>query len=594
MASTDSGTEKVKGGAGAKGTAGNHQGDGNSKSSAATKDTKPPVVVGGQHAGLLPKRVGKYRSDPEDIRELKALYKDKMLPIEKSCQFSKFHHNEIFDAELESKPTVMLVGQYSTGKTTFIRHLIGMEYPEMHIGPEPTTDRFIAVVYGEEPQTIKGNAATAMVNQLPYSGLSLFGASFLNKFSVAVVPAEPLAYMNIIDTPGVLSGEKQRTSRGYDFSKVSRWFAERSDMIILMFDCSKLDISDEFKLVIEELQPHEDKVHCVLNKADQLDSESLMRVYGALLWSMGRIFKGAEVSRIYVGSFRDAPILREELVPLFQKDEEVLKKHLQELPRACSMRKVNEIIKRIRLTVVHLCVLGHLRARMPYLWGKEAAQTRLIERLQEVFDHVRATYNLSEGDFPKIEEFRAKLQISDFSSFPPTDRKTLMVLQDLLSQDIPRIVEKVATRGGGDSAGDGDEAGRVGPKLFTMPTSAEADTEYSSSTLYLAVAVGVLVVAVIGGYIAMSFLDPRTKVAILASLRGFVSTLGWGIEVSLSAIGKWLNAQKKLAGETLTNVEERLDLSAAAAAAAAAIRGGGGGGGGGGGDAAIAPVRAEL
>ena len=55
------------------------------------------------------------------------------------------------------------------------------------------------------------------------------------------------------------------------------------------------DISDEFKSVIEELQPHEDKVHCVLNKADMLDTESLMRVYGALLWSMGKVFGGAEV-----------------------------------------------------------------------------------------------------------------------------------------------------------------------------------------------------------------------------------------------------------------------------------------------------------
>ena len=139
--------------------------------------------------------------------------------------------------------------------------------------------------------------------------------------------------VNIIDTPGVLSGEKQRTSRGYDFAKVSEWFANRSDLILLMFDPSKLDISDEFKSVIEELRPYEDKVHCVLNKADSLDPESLMRVYGALLWSMGKIFHGAEVTRVYVGSFKEDLVIREEHVALFKKDRESLLAKLDDLPK---------------------------------------------------------------------------------------------------------------------------------------------------------------------------------------------------------------------------------------------------------------------
>ena len=71
----------------------------------------------------------------------------------------------------------------------------------------------------------------------------------------------------------------------------------------------------------------------MLNKADQLDQESLMRVYGALLWSMGRIFKGAEVARIYVGSFRDEHITRQEHTVLFEKDKKVLLGHLQQLPK---------------------------------------------------------------------------------------------------------------------------------------------------------------------------------------------------------------------------------------------------------------------
>ena len=221
----------------------------------------------------------------------------------------------------------------------------------MHIGPEPTTDRFIAVVHGEDGNVIKGNSVTG-VSELPFAGLSVFGGSFLNKFEAAVVSSPRLRSMTIVDTPGVLSGEKQRISRGYDFSKVSRWFAERSDLILLVFDAYKLDISDEFKSVIEELRNHEDKVRCVLNKADGLDTESLMRVYGALLWSMGKIFKGSEVTRVYVGSFSDEPIKKEELKPLFEKDYSTLLRDLNDLPKACSMRKVNEMVKRIRLLIV--------------------------------------------------------------------------------------------------------------------------------------------------------------------------------------------------------------------------------------------------
>lgn len=49
---------------------------------------------------------------------------------------------------------------------------------------------------------------------------------------------------------------------------------------------------------------------------------------------------------------------------------------------------------------------------MPYLWGKERIQNKLIDNLQETFDFVRNKYRLSEGDFPNIE---GKVQIASCS-----------------------------------------------------------------------------------------------------------------------------------------------------------------------------------
>ena len=88
-----------------------------------------------------------------------------------------------------------------------------------------------------------------------------FGGTFLNRLQCSHVPAESLNGVTLIDTPGVLSGEKQNTDRGYDFSAVIEWFAAKVDRILILFDAHKLDISDELRNAIRAVRGHDEKVY---------------------------------------------------------------------------------------------------------------------------------------------------------------------------------------------------------------------------------------------------------------------------------------------------------------------------------------------
>lgn len=374
---------------------------------------------------------------------LKAIYRKAVLPLEKRFRYDYFYESPILkDVEFDSKPQVLLIGQYSVGKTSFIRYMLGRDFPGQRIGPEPTTDRFTVLLNGPEERTIPGNALSVHPD-LPFRGLERFGVSFLSKFEGSQLPSSVLKSITLVDTPGILSGEKQRTNRGYDFIKVVSWFAERADLIILLFDAHKLDISDELKGTIDSLKGHEDKIRCILNKADQIDRQQLMRVYGALLWSLGKTMTSPEVARVYVGSFWQEPLQNVDNADLFEKEEKDLMKDLAFLPRQSAVRKINELVKRIRKVKTLAYIIGYLKLQMPNLIGKEKKQQKLINDMANVFRVILKKCNLSPGDFPDISKFTQKLKDVKFSEFSALKQDQIDSLEKCLTVEIPKLMEEL-------------------------------------------------------------------------------------------------------------------------------------------------------
>jgi EH domain-containing protein 1 len=409
------------------------------------------------------------------IERLKVLYKEKMLPVESLYKFNEFHMPFMIDAEFEAVPQVLMIGQYSTGKTSFIEYLLGRKFPGQRVGPEPTTDRFVAVMHHTEERVVPGHAL-AVQQGSAFRGLERFGTGFLEKFEGAQVPSKILQNMTLVDTPGILSGEKQRLQRGYDFTDVCNWFAKRSDLILLLFDAHKLDISDEFKRTIERLRGMDDKIRCVLNKADAVDEQKLMRIYGALMWSMGKIVDTPEVLRVFVGSFWDHPLDHDDCAKLFEAEEADLMADFRALPRNSAVRKINELVKRARLAKVHACIIGHLQAEMPSLMGKEKKQKELMANLPNVFRAVQKAHGLPPGDFPDIEEFQAKLGEGYlFNKFPKLKTALITSMDEVLARDIPELMAHLPKR---EEVAKSAEAGGFGSGggAAAAPQSAAADT----------------------------------------------------------------------------------------------------------------------
>ncbi|XP_062517678.1 EH domain-containing protein 3-like [Corticium candelabrum] len=370
-------------------------------------------------------------------------YNDKLQPLEATYLFSDFHYPPMSAPDFEAKPMVLLMGQYSVGKSSFIRYLLERDFPGMRIGPEPTTDRFVAVMHSENDRVIPGNVLAADPTK-QFRSLEKFGNSFLQKFECSATNSPVLERVTLIDTPGVLSGEKQRTARGYDFEGVIEWFAQRSVMIILLFDAHKLDISDEFCRCIGSLKGNEEKIRIVLNKADMVTTQELIRVNGALMWSLGKVLGTPEVARVYVGSFWDRPFQIDDMKNLFEAEQEDLFHDIQELQKQDVTQKVNDLIRRARLAKAHCFLISKLKSQMPSFFWKQSTKEALIKDLKSVYDQVQREAKISQGDFPPLSNFQDQLKAYDFSTFSKLNTHLVTKVDEMMAVDIAEIMKEMS------------------------------------------------------------------------------------------------------------------------------------------------------
>ncbi len=231
----------------------------------------------------------------EDIaRAVQRIYREAVDPVGDRFAFEK----RPSEGEIAGAPTVFFLGNHSSGKSTFINHILGAEVQKT--GLAPTDDAFTILGHASAEEERDGHAISSNPD-LPYGGLKNFGPEFLSHFRRKLRPVDLLREVTLIDSPGMIDSIQAGAGRGYDFAGAVRWFAERADVILVFFDPEKPGTTGEtLQVFTQALRGMDHKILIVMNKMDQFRSlQDFARAYGALCWNLGKVIPRKDLPLIY-------------------------------------------------------------------------------------------------------------------------------------------------------------------------------------------------------------------------------------------------------------------------------------------------------
>lgn len=278
-----------------------------------------------------------------------------------------------------STPTVLVLGNHSSGKSTLINQLFGVNAQET--GVAPVDDGFTVLERHPRANEFEdGPTLLSCPDNRAFAELRQFGHIFtghLKRKRLYVPDTAILPFgLQVVDSPGMLdtptSEETSARARGYNFIDVVRWWSKQADLILFNFDPNKPGTSGETLSVLTQALPGLDhKLLIVLNKADQLDgSTDLARVYATLGWSLSKVIPRKDIPTIYAmhnkGFGAEAPGTRLSQLPFKdfeRKRDEVMEEILSVKARHWD-NTITALDETLRQTAMVATMTGVVRRRV--------------------------------------------------------------------------------------------------------------------------------------------------------------------------------------------------------------------------------------
>lgn len=237
------------------------------------------------------------------------------------------------------RPIVLLLGNYSSGKSTMINEFLGIELQTT--GQAPTDDSFTVITNRDnDGDEIEERDGKVLLNdpQYPFGSLKKHGQRFAAHFRLKKMKSPFLKNLAIIDTPGMVDSVAER-DRGYNYQEVIGDLASLSDLIIILFDPHKAGTIKETYESLRKTLPtstYEDRVLFILNRIDECTNlNDLLRVYGTLCWNLSQMTGRKDIPMIHLtySNHIVKDTTKREFLPLLINQRDQIKKSILMAPK---------------------------------------------------------------------------------------------------------------------------------------------------------------------------------------------------------------------------------------------------------------------
>ncbi|XP_029943331.1 sarcalumenin-like [Salarias fasciatus] len=391
------------------------------------------------------------------MKTLLNIYHKAIKPMEDAYRYNELRQHEVTDGEITSKPMVLFLGPWSVGKSSMINYLLGLHgtSQELYTGAEPTTSEYTVIMHGEKFRSVEGIVMAADSSR-SFSPLEKFGQGFLERLVGVEMPHKLLERVTFVDTPGIIENRKQQ-ERGYPYNEVCQWFIDRADLIFLVFDPTKLDVGGELEMLFRQMKGRESQIRLILNKADSLSNQDLMRVYGALFWSMAPLINVTEPPRVYVSSFWPQDYAVDTSRELFMREEISLLEDLNQVIENQLENKIAFIRQHgIRVRIHALLVDRYLQTYYDKLgWFSDPYEVfrDIVDDPDKyyIFKSILAKTNVSKFDLPDKEAYQDFFGVNPVSGFKQlsshcswTGGCLLEKIERAVSHELPALLSSIS------------------------------------------------------------------------------------------------------------------------------------------------------